>query len=60
MQRISILATILLFTACGVEMSPGNKSHARRDIPPGPGLLTGDQGEFVIYRRQSEATETGE
>ena len=26
------------------------RARNRRDIPPGPGILSGDEGEFVIYR----------
>ncbi len=51
------LATVLLclfVVACGVEMKPGTKSHARRDIPPGPGVLSGEDGEFVIFRVEGD------
>ncbi len=51
------LACLLLFACAGVEMKPGTKSHARRDIPPGPGILTGEQGEFVLFRLEGEASE---
>ncbi|MFZ2100009.1 MAG: hypothetical protein WAU86_05545 [Oricola sp.] len=45
------IALCLLTAACaGVEMKPGSKPMARREIPPGPGLLTGSQGEFVLFR----------
>ena len=51
------MACLLLVACAGVEMKPGTKSHARRDIPPGPGILTGEQGEFVLFRLEGEADE---
>ena len=51
------LIAILICTfvaACGVEMKPGTKSHARRDIPPGPGVLSGEDGEFVLFRIEDD------
>lgn len=51
------LACVLLVACTGVEIKPGTKSHARREIPPGPGILTGEQGELVIFRLQGEAGE---
>ena len=45
------LFSCLFFVACsGVDMSPGTTSHARRDMAPGPGLFSGNKGEFVILR----------
>lgn len=40
---------LLALAACAA----GEPLEATRidDIPPGPGLLTGEDGEFVIYRR---------
>lgn len=56
MRTGSVLLVCLLLAACsGVEMKPGQKSHARRQIPPGPGILSGPQGEFVIYRLEDSA-----
>ena len=51
-MRALLLACLCFVTAgcAGLEMKPGSKSMARREIPPGPGLLTGSQGEFVIFR----------
>ena len=46
---MAIAFASLLLTACA-EMKPGSVSHARREIPPGPGLFTGKQGEFVVFR----------
>ena len=49
-MRIFILLLCLLVAACGVTMKPGSEPRNRRDIPPGPGVMTGEQGEFVLYR----------
>ncbi len=49
-MRVLVLILCLLVTACGVTMKPGTEARNRRDIPPGPGILSGDEGEFVIYR----------
>ena len=49
-MRIFVLLLCLLVTACGVTMKPGSEPRNRRDIPPGPGIMTGEQGEFVLYR----------
>ena len=53
-------AALVLVACAGVEIKPGTKSHARRDIPPGPGLLTGKQGEFVLFRVGGDPQEEGE
>lgn len=51
MRALLLFALCLLATGCAdLEMKPGSKPMARREIPPGPGLLTGSQGEFVIFR----------
>lgn len=55
MRIIAAALACLLLVACGVEIKPGERSHARREIPPGPGLFTGQQGEFVIFRVEEEA-----
>lgn len=52
---ITLFAGLLLTACAGVEIKPGEKSHARREIPPGPGVLTGQQGEFTIYRLEEKA-----
>jgi len=51
MRALLLLGCCLLASGCaGLEMKQGSKSMARREIPPGPGLLTGSEGEFVIFR----------
>ena len=51
----AVLACLLVVACAGVEMKQGTKSHARREIPPGPGILTGPQGEFVLFRLEGDA-----
>lgn len=51
MRALLLFGLCLLAAGCaGLEMKQGSRPMARRDIPPGPGLLTGPQGEFVIFR----------
>jgi hypothetical protein len=55
MGRVAAILACLVLAACdGVEIKPGETSHNRRDIPPGPGLVSGEQGEFVLFRRFEE------
>ena len=55
MRTLAAVLAVLLLAACaGVEVKPGTKSHARREIPPGPGILTGPQGEFVLFRLKGD------
>ncbi len=49
-MRAAIILVCLLATACGVTMKPGSEPRNRREIPPGPGIMSGEEGEFVIYR----------
>jgi len=51
----TLLAGLLLAACSGVEMKPGDRSHRRQEVPPGPGLLSGGEGEFVIYRLEVPA-----
>jgi hypothetical protein len=58
MRSVATALACLLLVACdGVEIKPGEKSHARREIPPGPGLLSGEQGEFVLLRTYEKPPE---
>jgi len=51
MRALLLTALCLTAVACSdLKMEPGTKSAARRDVPPGAGLLTGPKGEFVIFR----------
>ena len=44
------LALVIALAACGrgTPVEP----HAADDLKEGPGLLTGEEGRFVIYRAQ--------
>lgn len=46
-----IALPLLALVACsGLEMKPGDKARNTREIREGPGMLTGSDGEFVIFR----------
>lgn len=48
--RIAVLAAMIgLATACA-NVTPVDYAPVG-EIPPGPGLLSGDDGEFTLYRR---------
>jgi len=52
-KRIRALTSAVLLLAlanCAVGESLDHQ-RAADEIPSGPGLLSGDDGEFVIYRR---------
>ncbi len=53
-MRTFVLLLCLFVTACGVTMKPGTEARNRQQIPPGPGLLSGEDGEFVIFRVQRD------
>ena len=48
LRLFASLGAILLATACA-EVKPFHYTEVH-EIQPGPGLLTGESGEFVIYR----------
>lgn len=49
MLRMAILATVFgLVAGCG-QITPVAYTPID-EIPPGPGLLSGDDGEFTVYR----------
>ena len=48
---LSALLGVLWLAACAGEPFDYKPPDA---IPPGPGLLTGEDGEFVIYRREGD------
>ncbi len=49
---VLILAIALSFTGCS-QWKP-YKPPESTEIPEGPGLLSGEDGEFVIYRKKSD------
>ncbi len=63
MKRLPVILTALLLgltvAACsGVEMKKGDQARNSREIRQGPGMLTGSEGEFVIFRvEQTEPVE---
>lgn len=54
-MRAVLLTLSLLLAGCAAEPAP---YHSGNEIPRGPGLLTGAQGEFVLsaeeWRRYQE------
>ena len=48
--RTVVLAAIVGLVAACAEITPVPFTPID-DIPPGPGLFTGEDGEFTIYRR---------
>ena len=52
-HRLTALALLLLVTACsGIErQAPAYAEPPTDGLRPGGGLLTGDDGEFVVFRR---------
>ena len=54
-HAISATLLCLLLAACsGIEMKPGDKARNSREIREGPGMLTGTDGEFVIFRIEED------
>lgn len=52
-----LLFVCLAIAACsGIDIKAGQKPNARRDIPPGAGMLTGEKGEFVIFRAEDKTS----
>ena len=44
------IATVLGLSACGEPLHPSKWKHPPGEIPEGEGLLTGEDGEWEIYR----------
>ena len=58
MRLVAVVLACFVAVSCGgIEIKRGETSHARREIPPGPGLFTGSEGEFVLYRLNEEPGE---
>lgn len=52
----TLLFVCLAISACSdFEIKPGESPNARRNIPPGAGVLTGEKGEFVIFHTEDRA-----
>lgn len=54
MAKTTVLTLVVAATGCGMQPyeAPNN-----REIPAGPGILSGKDGEFVIYRDQKPVSE---
>jgi hypothetical protein len=50
MPRLLLALLLVLLAAACEPTRLGEVSHNRREIPPGPGVLTGDDGVWTIYR----------
>lgn len=50
MRYLIILLSCLVLTACG-SYEP-LEPQAADEIPDGPGLLTGEDGKFTVYRKK--------
>lgn len=51
---VLLLACLVIAACSAIEIKPGERSNARRDTPPGAGVLTGEKGEFVIFRAENK------
>lgn len=53
LRWIGLLAGIALLSTQGAcsSIKPLELNNVVDEIPPGPGLFSGEEGEFVIYRR---------
>jgi hypothetical protein len=53
MRRLGVATAIaLLVGGCAAGAPQCNQvSYNRRELPPGPGVLTGPSGSYTIYRR---------
>lgn len=57
-RKLLALTLLSLVLGCGdVEMKPGERARNNRDLPQGPGLFTGSEGQFILYRSESTAEE---
>lgn len=49
-----ILIPIIALSVAGCSQWKPYKPPESTEIPEGPGLLSGEDGEFVIYRKKSD------
>lgn len=63
-MRITTLLVLFLGLAvasCGGKpLDPSKWQEPAGEIPPGPGLFSGDDGEFVLYREGRDSGEGAE
>lgn len=50
LQGLAVVAVALALGACAAG-EPREPTKTVDEIPDGPGLFSGEDGEFVIYRR---------
>jgi hypothetical protein len=49
--RIAVVLAVIGLAACGGKpLHPSKWFDPVDEIPPGPGLFSGEDGEFVLYR----------
>ncbi len=49
---LGLVITLLLgLVGCGTVSHQPLEVHQATEMPPGPGLFSGEEGEFVIFRR---------
>ena len=51
---LSVLLLIFVLSVAGCSQWKPYKPPKSREIPEGPGLLSGEDGEFVIYRKKMD------
>jgi hypothetical protein len=52
-RKLWLVVTLLVLAGCGGG-SQSFEYHAADDPPPGPGLFSGPDGVFTIYRSKGE------
>lgn len=51
LHRLLAVFALLALAACADIGEPREYTKTGDEIPKGPGVLSGEDGEFVIYRR---------
>ena len=49
-----VLILVIALSVAGCSQWKPYRPPESREIPVGPGLLSGEDGEFVIYRKKSD------
>ena len=49
-RGLAALLSLLVLAGCSRLALQSGQPHNRRDTLPGPGILSGDAGEFIIYQ----------
>lgn len=53
MKKLGLLLLAFMLSACASDYKPFEFTPID-EIPPGPGVFTGEDGEWVIYRKKGE------